>query len=154
MLVRHTESLTVHLSLLIHVDRLFGLLCVDVALFGLLVVVAIKLKLRLVEEHFVHGLRVVLSCDLQGRVPVLFVLVHVDSFLGLVSLDELLLSFFESALILQVKSVLEVNLGKLVLSVVVCKPESFVKFLLVCFEINSCLDETVFDQELDRWPTN
>lgn len=66
VLVRHSESLSVHLSLLIHIDSLFGLLCVDVALFSLLIVVAIKLKLRLVEEHFVHGLRVVLSCDLQG----------------------------------------------------------------------------------------
>lgn len=66
VLVRHTKSFSVHLGLLIHVDCLFGLLRIDVALFCLLVVVAIQLKLRLVEEHFVHGLRVVLSCDLQS----------------------------------------------------------------------------------------
>lgn len=54
VLVRHTESLAIHLGLLIHIDCLFGLLSVDEALLSLLVVVAIELELRLVEEHFVH----------------------------------------------------------------------------------------------------
>lgn len=65
VLVGNSEGLPVHASLLIHVDSLLGLLCIDVALFGLAVVTAVEVEFRLVKEHLRYRLRMVLPRHLQ-----------------------------------------------------------------------------------------
>jgi len=106
------------------------------------------MELGLVQEYLIHALRMVLSCHRESRMPVLLVLVHVDCLLGLVRLDELLLSLFESILILKVQGVLEMNLRKLVLGVVVGKSEGVVKSLLIGLEVHGGFDQTILNEEL------
>jgi len=81
-----------------------------------------------------------LSSNRKGRMPILFVLIHVDGFLRLISFDEFFFSFFESVLIFQMKCVLKMNFRKLILSMAVSKGESLFEVLLVSFEINSSFD--------------
>ena len=74
--------------------------------------------------------------------------VHVDGLLRFVGFDELLLSFFESILILEMKCILEMDFGEFILRVIVCKSESFIKPFLVGLEVNCSFNETILDQEL------
>lgn len=148
MLLGNTEGLTVHTGLLIHVDGFLSFFGVDEALLSLDKVASVKLELGLVQENLVDGLWVVLTGNLQGRVPILLVLVHVDGLLGLVSFDELLLGFLESILILKVKSILQVNLWHLILSVMFSQVKGLLESLLVSFEVNSSLNKTILDKEL------
>jgi len=53
VLVCDTESLAVHAGLLVHVDSLLWLLCVNETLFSLAEVASLQLEFSLVEEHLV-----------------------------------------------------------------------------------------------------
>jgi len=70
-------------------------------------------------------------------------LVHVDSLLRFVSLDEFFFSFFKPVLILQMKSVLQMNLWQLVFGVIVCKSKRLLKLVLVSFKINGCFNQSI-----------
>mmetsp|Transcript_37056 Transcript_37056/g.56826 ORF Transcript_37056/g.56826 Transcript_37056/m.56826 type:complete len:383 (-) Transcript_37056:2364-3512(-) len=80
--------------------------------------------------------------------PILLVLVHVDGLLRLVGLDELIFSLLVTLFVFQVESVLEVDLGKLVLGVVVGKAESFIESELVGLEVDGSFNESILDEEL------
>lgn len=75
-------------------------------------------------------------------------LVHVDCFLGLIRLNELLLRFFEPVLIFKMQSKFQVNLRQLVLGMAFRKLESLFETFLISFKVNRGLDETILDQEL------
>mmetsp|Transcript_19212 Transcript_19212/g.26022 ORF Transcript_19212/g.26022 Transcript_19212/m.26022 type:complete len:291 (-) Transcript_19212:2899-3771(-) len=148
VLLSDAQGLTVHLVLLIHSDGLLGLLGSEVALLGLREVVLLHVRVSLLELHSRHALRVVLAGHLDGRVPVALVLIHVDGFLGLVGLNELLLGLLEAVVVLKVESVLQVHVRELVASMVLGKLEGVVEALLVSLEVDGSLDQTVLDQEL------
>lgn len=99
VLVGDSEGFTVHSSVLIHVNSFIRFLGIDVSLLGLSVVSSLEVELGLVKEDLCNTFWVVLSGNLEGRVPILFVLVHVNGFLWLVSLDEFIFSLLESLLI-------------------------------------------------------
>lgn len=148
MLVGNSQRFSVEFGVEIHLDCSLRVLSIEIALLSLSVVTSLKVELCLVKEHFGDTLGVELASDLEGRVPVLLMLVHVDGLLWLIRLDEFLLGFFQSVLILEVKGVLQVNFRELVLGMAVCKRESLIEFLLVGFKINSRFNETVLEQEL------
>ena len=75
-------------------------------------------------------------------------LVHVDCFLWLIRLNELLLRFFKSVLIFKMQSKFQVDLRQLVLGMAFRKLESLFKTFLISFKVNRGLDETILDQEL------
>jgi hypothetical protein len=54
VLICNSQCLTVHLSLLVHVDSLLWLFCVDKALFSLAEVTTVQLESGLVQKDFVH----------------------------------------------------------------------------------------------------
>ena len=75
-------------------------------------------------------------------------LVHVDCFLRLIRLNELLLRFFKPVLIFKMQSKFQVNLRQLVLGMAFRKLESLFETFLISFKVNRGLDETILDQEL------
>jgi hypothetical protein len=72
--------------------------------------------------------------------PILFVLIHINGFLGFVGFDKLLLCLFESVFILKMEGELQMDFWKLVLGVGVGQSESLFEFLLVGLEVNCCLN--------------
>lgn len=106
----HSQCFSIHPCLLIHIYRLFRLFGLDEGRLSFCKISSLEVEFGLVEENFVYAFRMVLSSDLEGGVPVLFVLVHIYSLLWFICLDELLLSFFKSILVLQFQSVLQMHL--------------------------------------------
>ena len=102
MLLCNSKSLTKHLVLLIHGDGLLRLFSSQEALLSLGEVVLLLVRLSLLKLNTSYTLRMVLTSNLDGRVPVSLMLVHVDGFLRLVGLDELFLSFLEPVVIFKV----------------------------------------------------
>jgi len=66
VLVCNTESLTVHLELLVHINGFLGLFGINVALLSFTVVLAFIEELGLVHKNLGHTLRVVLASNLQS----------------------------------------------------------------------------------------
>ena len=151
VLVGDTESLTKHFSLLIHVDSLFWLLSINIGLFSLGKISSLQVEFGLVDEDLIDTLWVVLSCDREGGVPILLVLVHVDGFLWLVGLDELFFGFFEPILVLKVQSIFEMYLRKLVLGVVVGKSECIIKSLLIGLKVDGGFDKAILNEKLSSF---
>lgn len=102
VLLSHSQSLSVHLCFLIHADRFLRFLRSQVALLRLGEVILLLVRLGLLELDTGDAFWVVLAGNLDGRVPVSLVLVHVDGFLWLVSFNELLLGLFEPVIVLKV----------------------------------------------------
>jgi len=148
MLLGNAESFTVHAVLLVHVDSLLWLFRSDETLFSLHEVPSLKVPFSLVQVNFADGLSVVLPGNVQCGSPVTLMLVHVDCFLGLIRLNELLFRFFEPVLIFKMQSKFQVNLWQLVLSMAFRKLESLFKTFLISFKVNRSLNETILDQEL------
>lgn len=85
---------------------------------------------------------------MDGRVPVTLMLVHVDSLLRLVCLDEFFLSFLEPVIVLQVQGELQVHVGKLVAGMILSQFKGVVELLLIGLKINGSLNKSVLDEEL------
>jgi hypothetical protein len=100
MLVSNSKSFTIELGVQVHLNSSLRIFGIKVALFGFTEISALEVELCLVHEYLGDTLRVELSSDLKCRVPVLLVLIHIDSLLRFVSLDEFLLSFFKTILVL------------------------------------------------------
>lgn len=83
--------------------------------------------------------------------PVLLVLIHINSFLRFVGFNEFFLSFLVSVFIFKVEGVLQVDFRHLVLGVVLSQFESGFESFLVSFEVNSSFDESIFDEELSSF---
>ena len=127
MLLGHSQSLSVHLVLLVHGDCLFGFFGSQVALFSLREVVLLLVGFGLFELDADDTLGVVLASDLYSGVPVSFVFVHIDRLLWFIGLDELFLSFFEPVVILEMQGILQMHIWELVACMVLSKSESVVK---------------------------
>mmetsp|Transcript_41810 Transcript_41810/g.48309 ORF Transcript_41810/g.48309 Transcript_41810/m.48309 type:complete len:299 (+) Transcript_41810:600-1496(+) len=147
VLLSDSQSLSVHPLFHVCIDgglRIFG---VDETSFGLCKVSSVEEELGLVQKHALDALWVVLPGNLQSGVPILAVLVHSNSFGWLVGLDELLFSLFVSLLVFKEQSVFQVHVWKLVLRVKIRESERFIKVVLVCFELNRRVDESILDEE-------
>ena len=127
MLLGYSQSLSVHLILLVHRDCLFRLFGSQVALFSLCEVILLLVGFGLFELDADDTLRVVLASDLDSRVPVSLMLIHIDGLLWLIGLNELFFSFFEPVVILEMKGELQMNIWELVAGMVLSKSESIVK---------------------------
>ena len=138
--VRDAECLAVQFGIEVHLNSPLGVLSIQVALFSLAIVAAFEVEFGLVHEYLGDAFRVELPCDLEGGVPVLLVLVHVDGLLGLVGLDELLLCFLESVLILQMKRILKVDFRKLIFGMRVSQCEGLIELILIGFKIDGSLN--------------
>ena len=127
MLLGYSQSLSVHLILLVHRDCLFRFFGGQVALFSLGEVILLLVRFGLFELGADDTFRVVLSSDLDSRVPVSLMLIHIDGFLWLIGLDKLFFSFFEPVVILEMKGELQMNIWELVAGMVLSKSESIIK---------------------------
>jgi hypothetical protein len=99
MLVCNAESLSVKLCIQVHLDSSFRVLGIEIALFCFTEVSSLKVELGLIHEHLGNTFRVELSCDLQCRVPVLLMLIHVYSLLRFVCLNKLLFCLLKTIFI-------------------------------------------------------
>ena len=148
VLLSNTKRLTVHLIVLVHANSFLRLLCSEIALLGFGEVIFLHIRVRLFELHASDALRMVLAGNLNGRVPVTLMLVHVDCLLRLVGFDELFFGFLKAIVILEVQSVFKMDIRELIAGVVFGKFEGIVEPFLVGLEVNSSLNETIFDEEL------
>ena len=98
------------------------------------------MEFGLIHENLGHTLRVELSSDLQCRVPVLLVLIHVNGLLGFVCLYEFFFCLLKTIFIFEMESEFQVNLRKLIFSMAVGECECLIELLLVGFEINGSLN--------------
>jgi hypothetical protein len=99
MLVCNAESLSVKLCIQVHLDSSFRVLSIEIALFSFTEISSLKVELGLVHENFRDTFRVELSCDLQCRVPVLLMLIHVNCLLRFVCLNKLLFCLLKTIFI-------------------------------------------------------
>ena len=148
VLLSDSKSLTEHLIFLVHADGFLRLFGGQVALLSFGEVVLLLVRLSLLKLNASHAFWVVLASDLNSRVPVALVLVHVDGFLGLVCLDELLLGLLEPVIVLKMQGVLEMNVWQLVAGMVLCKLEGIVELLLVCLKVDCSFNEPILYEEL------
>ena len=148
VLLGDSECLTEHLVFLVHADGFLRLFGGQIALLSFREVVLLLVGLGLLKLDACHAFRMVLASDLNGGVPVAFVLVHVDGFLRLVRFDELLLGLLEPVIVFKMQGVLEMNVWQLVAGVVLSKLEGIVKLLLVSLKVDCSFNETIFDEEL------
>jgi hypothetical protein len=99
MLVCNAESLSVKLCIQVHLNSSFRVLGIEIALLCLTEVSSLKVEFSLIHKHLGDTFRVELSCDLQCRVPVLLMLIHVDCLLRFVCLNKLLFCLLKTVLI-------------------------------------------------------
>jgi len=95
-----TKGFTKHLRLLVHRYRLFWLLRSEEALLSLGKIILLLVRDRLLQLNTCHTLRMVLTSNLDGGVPVAFMLIHVNSLLWLISLNKLFFGLFEAIVVL------------------------------------------------------
>lgn len=84
------------LQISVHFDGQFRFFGLQEAVFGLAVLSFVDEHFCLVKQNVSDRGGVVLSGDLKGGVEIPEVFVHVDGFLGLSGLSEVLFSFFVS----------------------------------------------------------
>mmetsp|Transcript_11352 Transcript_11352/g.27841 ORF Transcript_11352/g.27841 Transcript_11352/m.27841 type:complete len:304 (-) Transcript_11352:3301-4212(-) len=144
----HPDRVVPHARVLEGLDGHLGLARLDEQRLGHLELLLLDARTRLGQQHVVAAAGVEVVCDPQRLVPVLLMDVHVDGLLGLLGVDEFLLSLSKPSLILKEHGVLEVHLGQLGLHASTAQLERLVKRPALCSIIDCLLDQPKLGKEL------
>jgi hypothetical protein len=132
----------------VHFNRQFRFFRVHKAIFRLHVVPLIDEEPGLIQQQRRHVLRVVLPGDLQRRVEIAHVLVHLHGLRGLAGLDEVVLGLFVPFFVLQKEGVFQVNVLDFVLRVLIGHFEGLVELVSVAQVLDNRVDQVHPQQHL------
>ena len=139
--LRNSQRLREISLISIHFNRQFRLLRINEAIFRLRVISFINEEPRLIQQQRWNILRIVLPGNLQSRMEIPHVFVHLHHFRRFSRLNEVVLSLLVPFLILQKERVFQVNVLDFMLGVLIRHFERLVKLVSIAQILDNRVDQ-------------